>query len=532
MKQRLKRVVRRMIPDRIMARYRLIQHSRHVRTNLVLFLDDPRLARRWVAATPDTVRVRTTPSVGPPPFGLIRVGPAAEGLDGYFEEGVDVVVAARLGRPRLVGGRRALPNVGPLALVAPRPILEQIGAAEPEGGADVAALYRRLVDAGFTIGVVPSVSGPAPAPAAISLPSMVVISAVPVHDVGGGSRTAQLAIEMAERGFHVTYVSLYPALESIDLGLRFIHPALEQYAVSDFDAGAHLSRVSDPGLCLVALPSRPAVDLAFRLRAGGYRLVYDLIDDWSDPGLGAEWFDPVVEGRLIEHSDLLTASAPDLVSYLERHDRPVTLLPNAVNARLFGTGSEAAAPADLPTGDGPILGYHGSLYGSWFDWAALGAVAEAYPEARVVVIGDIARQHPELPANVFFLGLKPQIHLPPYVARFAVGLVPFIVSETTHAVSPLKAFEYLAMGVPVAAPPLRALEGLDGVYTAGGMVEAVELALAGPPPDPASVLLEHSWATRLERLLAEARIAVPPAGSRVQVAIRPPVHYDRADRLR
>jgi hypothetical protein len=70
------------------------------------------------------------------------------------------------------------------------------------------------------------------------------------------------------------------------------------------------------------------------------------------------------------------------------------------------------------------------------------------------------------------------------------------------------------------------------VYTAVGLVEAVELALAGPPPDPASVLVEHSWGSRLQRLLAEAGIAVPSAGSRVQVAIRPPVHYSRAERLR
>lgn len=532
MKQRLKRVIRRMIPDRLMARYRLVQHSRHVRTNLVLFIEDPRLARRWVSATPDTIRVRTSRSPGPLPEDLIRLGSASQDLDGYFEQGVDVVVAAPLGRPRLVGGRRSLPIVRPVGLVAPRLVLETLGAGGAPGGADLVSLYRRVVDAGWTVGVVPSGAVPPPVEGPILLPSMVVISAVPVHDVGGGSRTAQLAMEMAEQGFHVTYLSLYPALESVDLGLRFIHPALEQFSVSDFDVAAHLSRVSNPGLCLLALPSRPAVDLAFQLRAGGYQLVYDLIDDWSDPGLGAEWFDPAVESRLIEHADLLTASAPDLVRHLERHGRPVTLLPNAVNARLFGSGSESATPSDLPVGEGPILGYHGSLYGSWFDWAALKAVAEAFPAARVVVIGDIPGRHPDLPANVFLLGLKPQIHLPPYVGHFTVGLVPFIVSETTHAVSPLKAFEYLAMGVPVAAPPLRALEGLDGVYTADGLVEAVELALAGPPPDPASVLVEHSWGSRLQRLLAEARIAVPAAGSRVQVAIRPPVHYSRAERLR
>ncbi len=53
------------------------------------------------------------------------------------------------------------------------------------------------------------------------------------------------------------------------------------------------------------------------------------------------------------------------------------------------------------------------------------------------------------------------------------GVIPFRVNETTHAVSPLKAYEYLASGVPIAAPPLRALEGLDGVHTDTDLTVAV-----------------------------------------------------------
>jgi glycosyltransferase involved in cell wall biosynthesis len=81
-----------------------------------------------------------------------------------------------------------------------------------------------------------------------------------------------------------------------------------------------------------------------------------------------------------------------------------------------------------------------------------------------------------MPPNVHFLGLKPQGSLPDYLARFDVGLLPFVVSPMTHAVSPLKVFEYLACGVPVAAPPLRAVVGIPGVVTAEHLVDAVEEA--------------------------------------------------------
>jgi glycosyltransferase involved in cell wall biosynthesis len=88
-----------------------------------------------------------------------------------------------------------------------------------------------------------------------------------------------------------------------------------------------------------------------------------------------------------------------------------------------------------------------------------------------------------MPPNVHFLGLKPQIDLPAYVQRFDVGLIPFKVTDTTHAVSPLKAYEYLASGVPVAAPPLRSLEGLRRHPCAGGVTPG----RAPPRPAPGSL---------------------------------------------
>ncbi len=68
---RLKRLLRPLIPDRVMARYRLDQHSRQVRVNVDVFLDDSRTARRWLRATPDTYRVRLSTPRREPPTGLL-----------------------------------------------------------------------------------------------------------------------------------------------------------------------------------------------------------------------------------------------------------------------------------------------------------------------------------------------------------------------------------------------------------------------------------------------------------------------------
>ncbi|HKZ19044.1 MAG TPA: hypothetical protein VJQ57_02930, partial [Acidimicrobiia bacterium] len=260
-------------------------------------------------------------------------------------------------------------------------------------------------------------------------------------------------------------------------------------------------------------------------------VVYDLIDDWSDSALGGSWYQARVESALIDRADHLIASAPSLVKSLEaRAGRQVTLVPNAVNARLFDYRRTWSRPTDLP--DGPIFEYHGSLYGDWFDWKAVGRVAEAFPDASVVLVGDRPPQRPVLPDNVYLLGLRPQTDLAAYLAHTEVALIPFALTDTTHAVSPLKVYEYLAMGVRVAAPPLEPLIGLEGVYLNEDLVTAVKAARSGARPDPESILKSHSWTARVATLFdvlgwETGQAEIEP----VRVVARPVRHYPPDQRL-
>jgi glycosyltransferase involved in cell wall biosynthesis len=259
-------------------------------------------------------------------------------------------------------------------------------------------------------------------------------------------------------------------------------------------------------------------------------IVYDAIDDWSDPALGGEWWDPAVESWFASTADAVIASAPDLVRRMADLGVTATLVPNAVNVDLFTAAGPTAG--DLPTDGSPILGYHGSLYGDWFDWDALYAVADAFPEASIVVIGDDKAPHRALPSNVRFLGLRAQVELPSYVRGFDVGLLPFVTTGTTHAVSPLKVYEYLACGVPVAAPPLRALDGVPSVFTAPDLIDAVRLALDAPPVDTIGFAASESWRARIESISVATGWALPEErAERVRVETRPVTHYRRNERV-
>jgi glycosyltransferase involved in cell wall biosynthesis len=389
--------------------------------------------------------------------------------------------------------------MGPVVVAVRREIHEEVGGA-PAGELPLPGLLARIRDAGHPIGLIPLAKGEAATERSdpIETEAIVILAVVPMHDIGGGARSTQLALEFLRQGYHVTLVSLYEAQETVDLGLRHISPNLEQYRVDRFDVSRLARRVAKPGMVIVEAPARPFTAAAFELKEMGWKLVYDLIDDWSDPALGGEWFSHEVERALVTGSDWVVASAPDLVERVWRMGREASLVPNAVNAEVFGVDLPSR-PVDLPDAE-LTIGYHGSLYGDWFDWGALREVAESFPNAAVVVIGDDKADRPPMPENVHFLGLKPQSDLPAYLQRFDVGIIPFQVTDTTHAVSPLKVYEYLASGVPVAAPPLRSLEGLEGVVI-GGLTEATHQALTVPKPDRASALATHAWEARAARIV-------------------------------
>ena len=89
-------------------------------------------------------------------------------------------------------------------------------------------------------------------------------------------------------------------------------------------------------------------------------------------------------------------------------------------------------------------------------------------------------------------------------------------NRLTQAVSPLKVFEYLAMGVPVVATPMRELADLPYVLTA----EAPD-AFAALIPQAAALAVDaatiarfreaNSWHARLGAMLGPLGLPVGPA---------------------
>jgi GT2 family glycosyltransferase len=194
--------------------------------------------------------------------------------------------------------------------------------------------------------------------------------------------------------------------------------------------------------------------LAFELRARfGWKVVYDCLDVHAGFSTNRPEAIDAGERRLAGEADLLVATSLPLRERLGPRTR---LLPNAGDYRLF-----EAAPEDKDRGDRPFtVGYVGAV-DDWFDAPLFEKLARRRPDWRFEVIGgsDSGRAPfaGDLP-NVVFHGERPHADLPRLRARFDAEIIPFRLTELTHAVDPVKLYEAAAAGRPVVATHLRSLE--------------------------------------------------------------------------
>jgi glycosyltransferase involved in cell wall biosynthesis len=339
--------------------------------------------------------------------------------------------------------------------------------------------------------------------------SVLVLTLVPPEDVGGGSRPAQLAAALHRRGFAIDWRYALPI---------FPWPRLRRPPVDGVDvrflgepprraAGGREARETPRTLALVEAP-HPLLLGELDALSPSTPVLYDAIDVW-DGALGAGWFDAPSAARVAARADALLASSALLRDELARATgREVTLLPNAVDARLFDPDVPRATPSDLRRGT-PTVVFVGSLWGEWVDLELVAALARDVPQAQIHLIGPTGTRPLPAAPNLHVLGLKAQDEIPAYLGAADVALVPFRRSRLSDAVSPLKLFEYLAMRCPVVATPLPEVAGLPGVTTADGAAAFAAAVRAAdrssfPRAAAAALVARETWDARVDALLALA----------------------------
>lgn len=192
-------------------------------------------------------------------------------------------------------------------------------------------------------------------------------------------------------------------------------------------------------------------------------LLYHCVDDLAAvPGVDAPAF-RAAERDLIKRADVVFATAPSLAEYCKQYNANTHYLSNVVDAEHFGRALEPGPiPADLACIPEPRLCYHGVLSDFKIDFQLLLDAARLKPEWSWVLIGEeregqkcqLVAELRTLP-NVHFLGYKPYAQLPDYLRGMQVGLLPSLVNDYTKGMFPMKYYEYLAAGLPLASTPLE-----------------------------------------------------------------------------
>jgi glycosyltransferase involved in cell wall biosynthesis len=204
----------------------------------------------------------------------------------------------------------------------------------------------------------------------------------------------------------------------------------------------------------------------------------------------------------------------------------IVTLPNAADPERFrpelsGLGVRARYGLD----GARVIGFTGAF----FPWHgvrllidALPGLLREVPDAAVLLVGE-GPERPDLEERVRKAGLEKRVRftgwvgheeLPAHVAAFDVAVMP----DSNEYGSPMKIYEYMAMGKPVVAPRLGPLQdgvrdGETGILFERLDASALEAALSSLLRDEARrlrmgtrarehVLESHTWLRNAERILA------------------------------
>jgi hypothetical protein len=177
-----------------------------------------------------------------------------------------------------------------------------------------------------------------------------------------------------------------------------------------------------------------------------------------------------------------------------------------------------------PSYAGPrqYIGYIGTI-AEWFDWPLVRSLALALPSVTIRLIGpEFVPRPANLPSNIEFLGGLPHDKVVNMIREFAVGLIPFRLTDLTSCVDPIKFYEYRSMGVPIWSTAFGEMKSRD--HTAGvthisresDWRRLFELAQATPVDLEAitSFRADVDWGRRFEPILIRSRIPTTVATKR------------------
>jgi glycosyltransferase involved in cell wall biosynthesis len=270
------------------------------------------------------------------------------------------------------------------------------------------------------------------------------------------------------------------------------------------------------------------------LKAAGNAIIYEYIDAIDEAITGSTSQALVaLRSAATAKADLLVYTATTLREQLG-HNRPPShyaFVPNGVDPSMYEVDERAPVPSAMRAivGSGkPIVGYFGSIAPwIWLDMVA--ELAQLVPEAEFVMLGPTygSARVPDkrhLPQNLHYLGPVAAKKLVLYSRHWSVGIIPFRKGEIAQTTSPLKLFEYFALGLPVVVTDdmheCMQFKDVLGASDARSFAAQVRVAISRAT-DPSfrdstrELAKLNSWEIRAVSTLAALQLAMQKADTKV-----------------
>lgn len=190
--------------------------------------------------------------------------------------------------------------------------------------------------------------------------------------------------------------------------------------------------------------------------------IYYCYDDFTNVAY-FKGFAKRVEAEFISKVDLLVVSSDELKKIKQQNNIPTEVVYNGVHYNAFHSHINQTPFSEIT----PItVGYTGSI-DNRIDIEMLEPVIRDLTHIQFIFIGKIFEneifQRLSKYKNVLFKPPIPSDEIPAIQSSIQIGIIPYVLNSLTKAIYPLKANEYLAMGLPVIMTPFASIGEADEV---------------------------------------------------------------------
>lgn len=163
---------------------------------------------------------------------------------------------------------------------------------------------------------------------------------------------------------------------------------------------------------------------------------------------------------------------------LRGSNKNIVMAKNGVNLEYFTDKVKDETFQNMIESKKPIIGYYGCILSEWFDFEILEYAIKNNPHLNFVIIGVHKAEeikHLKQYSNFLCLDKMDFSELLKYSKHFTVATIPFKLNEITAGTSPVKMFEYMALGLPIVTTAMNECKKYQSCLIAHNKEEFSEL---------------------------------------------------------